>query len=162
MDVQFYRPNGYDQAQLDEFPDEFEGSIVLHQFWPFEMTTDQPEGMADYLAAAEEAGEEPSELSLAGWISADMFVEGLVGAGPEFTREGVISYLNTQEDYDADGILPGIDWTVEHETDGDVGCNGFSTIEDGAFVPTFGEDGKPFVCIDLDAPEIPDDPEIRS
>jgi ABC-type branched-subunit amino acid transport system substrate-binding protein len=162
MDAQFYRPNGYDQAQLDEFPDEFEGSIVLHQFWPFEMTTDQPEGMADYLAAVEAAGQQPSELSLAGWISADMFVDGLVGAGPEFTREGVISYLNSQDDYDADGILPGIDWTVEHETDGDVGCNGFSVIEDGAFVPTFGEDGKPFVCIDLDAPELPDDPEVRA
>ena len=162
LDAQFYRPNGYDQAQLDEFPGEFEGSIVLHQFWPFEETVDQPEGMASYLAAVEDAGQEPSELSVAGWISADMFVTGLIGAGPEFTREGVISYLNSQDDFDAGGIIPGIDWTLEHERDANVGCNGFSVIEDGAFVPTFGQPGEPFICIENDATELPDDPETRA
>lgn len=162
LEAPFYRPNGYDQAQLDEFPDTFEGSVVLHQFWPFAEETDQPEGMQAYLEAVDAAGLEPEELSLAGWMAADMLYTGLVGAGPEFTRQGVIDFMNTQDDYDAGGILAGIDWTIEHTQDPPVGCNAFSFIEDGEFVPAFGEPGKPFICIPNDAEELPDEPEIRA
>lgn len=162
LEAPFYRPNGYDHAQLEEFPDTFEGSIVLTQFWPFEEETDQPEGLTQYFEAIEAAGEEPQELSLAGWMAADMFYQGLVGAGPEFTREGVVSYLNTLEDFDAGGILAGLDWTVEHTDDPPVGCNAFSTIEGGEFVPTFGEPGRPFICFENGVEELPDQPEVTS
>ena len=42
-----------------------------------------------------------NELALAGWISADMFVTSLRLAGPEFTRETMISEMNTLTDYTA-------------------------------------------------------------
>lgn len=160
LDAPFYRPNGYDQAQLDEFPELFDGSIVLHQFWPFAEDTDVPQGMQDYLAAMEASDQDPRELSLAGWIAADMFYTSLVEAGPEFTQQSVVDALNAMDDYDAQGILPGIDWTVEHEGDAEPHCSGFSIIEDGEFVPAFGEPGQPFIC--FPDGEVPEEPEVIS
>jgi ABC-type branched-subunit amino acid transport system substrate-binding protein len=162
LDAVLYLPNGYDQEVAAEFADVFEGSYVGIQFWPFEVTEDRPEAMDDYFEWMEKSGGATNEISMAGWISADMFVTGLRGAGPSFTRQGVIDYINTLDDFDAGGIHSGVDWTIQHTEEGPESCFSVLKIVDGAFEPQFGEPGKPFVCIDNDADEVPDQPTYRS
>ena len=161
LDAIQYLPNAYDYDFLEENGDRFEGSYVLTQFVPFE-AEDPPPAMDTYLEWIDQVGGTVGELSLAGWISADMFVTGLRAAGPEFSQQGVIDGLNQLTDYSAEGIIPGLDWTVEHTADSRRGCQALSIIEDGAFVPQFGEPGEPFICFDTTASEIPEDPEVSS
>ena len=51
-------------------------------------------------------------------------------------------------DYNADGILDGVDWTTEHTRLNKPGeaCQFLSKIQDSKFVPDFSQPGKPFVC----------------
>ena len=89
------------------------------------------------------------DITLAGLVSADMFVEGLKGSGPEFSRQKVIDYLNTLDHYTADGRVDGLDWTVEHAGEGDEVCQIGLRLENGEFVPLHQEEeGKPFICFD--------------
>ena len=48
-----------------------------------------------------------------GWINADLFVTGLLEAGPEFGRQAIIDSLN-QITYGADGLINPIDWSRQH------------------------------------------------
>jgi hypothetical protein len=43
--------------------------------------------------------------------------------------------------------VAGIDWTTAHGQDPPEGCSVVSKIEHGKFVPTFGESGMPFHCL---------------
>lgn len=161
LDVPQYLPNGYDFDLVSDFGDLFQGSLVLTQFAPLEFEP-QPEGIQQYLDWMDQTGGEVGELSLAGWISADQFVTGLRAAGPDFTRQKVIDGLNQLTDYDADGILPGTDWTVAHEGDGDQLCYAMSKIDNSEFVPQFTEADKPFICFDSDATTLPAEPDHQS
>ncbi|MET0488598.1 MAG: hypothetical protein ABW143_00015, partial [Acidimicrobiales bacterium] len=96
------------------------------------------------------------------WISADMFVTGLRAAGPEVSQQGVIDGLNQLTDYTAEGIIPGLDWTIEHTGDAAQACSALSLIQDGEFVPQFGEPGKPFICFETGAAEVPEEPEVSA
>jgi hypothetical protein len=93
-----------------------------------------------------------------------MFVTGLKAAGPNFTRQKVIDELNKLTDYDAQGILPGLDWTIQHK-DPTIpanrpkeDCFSITKIENKKFVPAFTQPGKPFVCFETDPAEVPDKP----
>ncbi len=161
VDAVQYLPNGYDYNFLAENGDLFEGAYVLTNFVPFEVADeDKPEGLQLYEQWIEEVDGTVGELSLGGWMAADMFVTGLRAAGPEFSQQGVIDGLNQLHDYDFLGISPDIDWTIEHHELPDLLCDAFSRIEDGAFVPVFGEPGSPFICFERDAAEIPEEPII--
>lgn len=159
LDAIQYLPNGYDYDFLEENGDLFEGSYVLTQFVPFE-AEEKPEGLRLYEQWIEDTGGTLGELSLSGWISADMFVTGLRAAGPEFSQQAVIDGLNQLTDYDALGIIPGLDWTVEHSNDADQQCSSLLLIEGGEFVPQFGEPGAPFICFEKDAAEVPAEPTV--
>jgi ABC-type branched-subunit amino acid transport system substrate-binding protein len=162
LDAVLYLPNGYDESYVSEFGDVLDGSYVGIQFWPFEVTEDRPEAMDDYFEWMEKNDAPINELSITGWMNADLFVTGLRGAGPEFTRQSVIDYINTLEDYDAGGIHEGVDWTTQHSEEPPTSCFSILKIVDGAFEPQFGEPGKPFVCLENGAEELPDEPEYRS
>ena len=142
-----YLPNAYDHSFLDDFGDLFEGSYVRTDFVQFE-SKDKPKGLKAYLAAMDKAGLTPSENSLVGWINADLFVAGLRGAGPTFSRQKVIDAVNKMTDYTADGILEGVDWTKEHTQLKNPGeaCQFISKIQDSKFDPSLSQPGKPFVC----------------
>ncbi len=161
MDAIQYMPNAYDYDFLAENGALFEGSYVLTQFVPFE-AEDPPEALDTYLEWIEQTGGTVGELSLSGWISADMFVTGLRAAGPEFSQQGVIDGLNQLTDYNAEGIIPSLDWTAEHFDDAGRSCAAISIIEDGEFVPQFGEPGEPFICFDVGITELPDQPEVSA
>jgi ABC-type branched-subunit amino acid transport system substrate-binding protein len=157
LDAVQYLQNGYDYSLVEEFADVFDGAYVMTGFVPFEVS-DPPPGLRNYFEWIDRVGGERGESSLYGWLNADLFYRGLVAAGPEFTRQSVIDAINTMTDWDADGIVPGVDWTTAHETPNDRGCYALSRIENGRFVPQFGEPGKPFVCFDFEEP-LPDEPE---
>jgi hypothetical protein len=133
----------------------FQGSLVVTQFAPFE-TVDPPQGIKDYLAHIEAAGGKKGEISLAGWQNAELFVEGLKAAGPDFSRAKVISAINQMTDWNANGINPGIDWTIAHTKDSDVGCVAVVKIDNSKFVPQFSDPGKPFFCLDRTQATLPD------
>src|SRR6266511_255748 len=93
-----------------------------------------------------------SENALTGWINADLFYQGLKAAGPDFTRQKVVDAINQMTDYTASGLLGGIDWQTAHSQQAPNSCIVLSKIENGTFVPSFGQPGKPFACY----PEHPD------
>jgi branched-chain amino acid transport system substrate-binding protein len=162
LDIVQYLPNGYDPDVVADFGDVLEGSYVNAFTFPFE-AEDPPEGMQQYKQAMEDTGTDVNELSLAGWISADLFVTGLravADSGDELTRQSLVDAINAMEDYDAGGILPGTDWTIAHDQLEDEPCLAFLKIEGGEFVPTIGEPGKPFVCLNSENPDF-DAPIIR-
>jgi len=156
-----YLPNGYNYDLVEKFSDVFAGSIVLTGFAPFEVEQ-PPAALTEYLKRIEKVGGKKGELSLAGWLNADLFVQGLKAAGPEFSREKVIDGINQMKNWTAEGIIPGIDWTIGHTADPDELCFAFSKIDNGKFVPQYGEPGKPFVCFDRNAANLPEKPIIRA
>ena len=161
LDAVQYLPNGYDYDFLAENGDLFNGAYVLTNFVPFEVADeDKPEGMELYEQWIEEVDGTVGELSLSGWMTADMFVTGLRAAGPEFSQQGVIDGLNAIDDYDAQGLIPDIDWSQAHIDEGDETCFAMSTIETDHFEPAFGEPGAPFICFPLGGTEVPDEPEV--
>jgi ABC-type branched-subunit amino acid transport system substrate-binding protein len=157
LDVAVYAPNGYDQDTLGQLGDEIEGFYFLTQYWPFE-APNPPEGMQDYLDAVEAAGATPSELSVTGWINATLLVEGIKAAGEDFSQESVVAAINSMtEPFTAGGILPPNQvWGVTDDyPNGGHGpalsglaCAAFVQVQDGEFVPVFGEEGKPFICFE--------------
>jgi branched-chain amino acid transport system substrate-binding protein len=154
LDAVQYLVNAYDHEVLAEFGDLFQGSYVLTFFAPFEVE-DPPDGLETYLEWMDRTGTEPTENSMNGWLNAALFVEGLREAGPNFSQEKVVDAINEMTDWDADGLLGGVDWTRAH-TKQPPRCIALSRIEGEEFVPVPGEPGKPFVCLDEDSEGIPE------
>jgi ABC-type branched-subunit amino acid transport system substrate-binding protein len=146
--VTVYSPEGYDDAVLADLGDRVEGFYFQAAFRPFQ-APEGSEGMEEYLAAMEERDQTPNEHSLAGWINAQLLVEGIEAAGNDFTREKVVNAINKMTDFTAEGILPPQDWTISHgpATEG-LACASYIHVENGEFVPVFGQPGKPFVCFE--------------
>jgi hypothetical protein len=162
LDIIQYLPNGYDQSIVEEFGDVLEGSYVNSFTFPFE-AEDPPEGMQRYKQAMEDADAEINELSLAGWLSADLFVTGLRAvedAGDELTRQTLVDAINVMDDFDAGGILPGTDWTIAHDQLEEEPCLAFLQIQNSEFTPVLGRPGEPFVCLNSENPDF-DAPTIR-
>ncbi len=155
MDAVQYIANGYDAELVAEFAGSLEGSVVMTQFATFEVE-DPPAGLEAYLAAMADAGIIPDEQTLSGWVAADMLHTALLEAGPEFDQPTVIAAMNRVTDYDADGILPDLDWTRDHDRPPDAACVVHSVIVDGGFVPRWSEPGKPFMCFDNRAAGLPE------
>jgi Periplasmic binding protein len=141
-----YLPNGYDQKLIAANKEFFQGDIVGTMFTPFE-TKPQPPGLVEFNKWMDKNKFEKNETAMQGWISAAMLYEGLKGAGPNFTRQKVIDYLNKQTDMTVDGLIPPRNWTKEHEITHNVSCTAYLKIENGKFVPTFTQPGKPFMCL---------------
>jgi hypothetical protein len=143
-----YLPNAYNQKFISENAPFFQGSYALTFFTPFEVKQ-KPKGLKDFQKWMKKGGFEQNENAMAGWINADQFVTGLKAAGPDFTRQKVVDAINAEKNFTADGLLAGIDWSVQHQADQAEGCNVLSKIDNGKFVPSFGQPGKPFVCFQL-------------
>jgi branched-chain amino acid transport system substrate-binding protein len=145
MDAVQYLPNAYNQKFISENAPFFQGSYALTFFTPFEVKQ-KPKGLKDFQKWMKKGGFEQNENSMAGWINADQFVTGLKEAGPDFTRQKVIDAINAEKNFTAHGLLAPIDWSIAHQADQPEGCTVLSKIDNGKFVPSFGQPGKPFVC----------------
>ncbi|MCZ7525400.1 MAG: ABC transporter substrate-binding protein [Acidimicrobiia bacterium] len=141
-----YAPQGYDQEFVAEFADELGGFYFAVPFTPFEFE-DQNEGLALMREWVEKGGYDVNEFALVGWSLASMFVEGLKQAGEDFTRESVVDAVNQITDWTAGGIYPPIDWTKAHSEQWPTACTAWVKVEGGSFVPVFGTDTEPFVCV---------------
>ncbi|HMF03179.1 MAG TPA: ABC transporter substrate-binding protein [Acidimicrobiia bacterium] len=140
-----YLSNAYDHDFIKQYGDLFDGSYVTTPFAPFE-TRPRPAGLKEFDRWTKKTGAKQTELAVYGWVAADQFVQGLKAAGPDFTRQKVIDALNAVKAYDASGLIPPIDWTVQHRDQVDTACQALTKIENGKFVPVFGSAGKPFIC----------------
>jgi hypothetical protein len=162
LNIPQYIQTGYDYDLIAQYGKEFEGSVVMVQFVPLEFDT-KPPGMQAYLEwIAKVPGAKKGELSLAGWLNADLLYRGLALAGPDFTRQKVVDAINSLTAWSADGITPGIDWTLAHDREPKVACQAVVKIQGGAFVPQFTEPGKPFVCFDQADSALPAQPLRRA
>lgn len=146
LDAIQYLPNGYDQEFMKANGEFFQDAIVRVPFVPFE-TKPQPAGLAEYLKWMDKQGDPPNEYTTYGWMNGVMLVEGLKGAGPNFTQQKVVDALNSMTKDTAGGLLHGIDWTKQHtRTRNPQSCAAYVKVDGSKFVPTFSKQGKPFVC----------------
>ena len=139
---------GYNQEFLDAYGKDLDGLHLSISEQPFEDPLPS-EGMTNYLKWMATTGGHVHKISLAGWIVADLFVEGLQAIGPHPTRSKLIKALNEMDNFTAHGVTSGIDWTVAHsDNNKGLACRSFLKVVDGKFVQEFAEPGKPFVCLD--------------
>lgn len=152
-DIPMYHPNTYNEAFVAEAGDLFEGDYVSVSFRPFEADPGDSQ-LNDFTEWMEETGADVSELAMIGWINADLAYQGLLDAGPEFSREAVVAATNQLTDYTAGGLIAPIDWTRQHEPpteDDRVShgapqiCQTLVQIHDGAF-ELVGDPEAPFLC----------------
>ncbi|HEY6531907.1 MAG TPA: hypothetical protein VIY72_06365, partial [Acidimicrobiales bacterium] len=145
-------PNAYNAEYISQQGGLFDGSIVQVSFRPLEATRIPIQDK--YLEYMEKLNKESSELAIIGWINASLAYEGLVAAGPEFSREKVIDATNQFTDFTADGWIAPVDWTKGHtaltpsniSTDGQqYQCGSYVKIVDNAF-EIVGDADKPFSC----------------
>ena len=101
----------------------------------------------------------PSEAAAQGWISALQFVDVLKATGPNFTRQNLIAAWNRQTAYVADGWIPPIDWTKEHDPTvppterSPWACGNYVQVRGGKYFGVYDDGGaKPWVCFDNDPP----------
>jgi branched-chain amino acid transport system substrate-binding protein len=155
LDAIQYLPNAYDQKFIEENAPFFQGSYALTFFTPFEVKN-KPKGLKDFQKWMKRGGFEQNENSLAGWINADLFYQGLKAAGPEFTRQKVVDAINQMTDYRAGGLLPGIDWRISHSQEAPNSCIVLSKIDNGKFKPAaFASADKPFACYPTQPDKLP-------
>jgi ABC-type branched-subunit amino acid transport system substrate-binding protein len=160
VDVVQQLPQAYNPEVLESFGELFDGSYLQPYAMPYESADPVP-ALSTYLEYLDKVGGVRDEITAAGWLNADLLYKGLVAAGPEFTQQSVIDAIN-QMQWDADGMIPGVDWTIGHEEISSIACTSLVKIEDGQFVPQLQEPGKPFVCIDRSTETLPERPENRA
>ena len=157
LDATVLLANAYNQKYAEENAQFLDGNYVFTVFAPFE-TRPKPEGLKLYQQWMKKSGGDQNENSYVGWMNADLFVEGLKAAGPDFTQQKVVDAINGMTDYTAKGILPGVDWTKAHETDAE--CYAVMQFQDGKYEPVFGKKGKPFLCWPPDLKTMPKNPQV--
>jgi ABC-type branched-subunit amino acid transport system substrate-binding protein len=147
-------PNAYDHNFARDNAALFEGTFVESLYTPWETQPQSPETKA-YLEGIKAITNDPVELTQFGWIDAVQFVDGLRGAGPEFTQQKVIDYLNAQRAYSPAGLVPPIDWSTGHidpmkhpEVRLKQQCMPITQIKGGKFVLYETPPDKPYTCLD--------------
>ncbi len=148
LNVPIYLPNAYDHDFMSKNAGFFNGSIVIVQEAPLETNPKFP-ALNQYLDWMKKSNYQTTEYTAIGWGLAQLFVTGLKGAGPTFTRQKVVDYLNTLTDWNADGMMLPVDWTKQHtDLHYPRQCIGYLKVENGKFVPIWSTPGKPFLCWD--------------
>ena len=151
-----YWLDGYDEGAIRTSASLMDGVYFLVSHVPFESGQLQPgryPEMALYLKELRKyfPDDEPSEPSLAGWVSAEMFSDGLAKIGRDVTRARLIAALNSESDY-TDGLIAPIDWKVAHHEVGPLDCNAFVRAVGTHFMPIFGSAHTVFTCFQYPQP----------
>lgn len=155
-----YWPNGYDQQTLMQYTGLMQGVFLSEDFTPFQAASTSP-GLRLFLAEMHRyfPRDDISEVELAGWINADLFVQGLRAVGRDLTRSRLVAAINSITDFTADGIWPAqspIDWQRAHTTISyPIDCTAYVQVRGDAFVPVFGTPSDPFVCVNHYATSLP-------
>ena len=163
-DVLMLHPNSYDADFVAANADILEGDLVLTTFAPFETEVDS-DLQDQFFEWTERAGVTVHELTMVGWINADLAFTALLAAGPQFDRAAVVDAARAITNYNADNLIESIDWSRQlNDRGSDPGsdpreCGAVVKIEGGEFVPYSGEDGKPWLCWESEADEFTE-PEV--
>jgi ABC-type branched-subunit amino acid transport system substrate-binding protein len=149
-------PNGYDANFISKNAAIMEGDVVTLQFVALENSPRIP-AVDDLYKYTSEIKVPVTELTAYGWILADEFYQGLVGAGPNFSQAAVVSALNRMKDFTANGFVPPIDWTTGHidpekhpEALSSLDCSNAVIVKAGKFVPYLNTADKQWVCFNRD------------
>ncbi len=145
--------DGYDSQTLRENRSALDGVYFLLQQTPFEVDTLDPgtyPGIDAFVAALRRyaPGTEPSGTALAGWVSADLFTQGLRAIGNDVTRTALVQAINRLTEYTADGAYPPVDWQVAHTGITDSDCTTYVRAEGSRFVPVFTTPQSVYSCYD--------------
>ena len=129
-----------------------EGDLITLQFVALEVTPQIPT-IQDLYKWTAKIKVPVSELTVYGWALADELYTGLVGAGPNFSQAAVVSALNQQKAWSANGLVPPIDWAKGHidpekhpEALGDQECGNAVIVKSGKLVPYLSDPTKPWTC----------------
>ncbi len=124
---------GYDQRVVNAFSANLQGDYFGTEFAPLEMNLP---GHVQY--KADMAKYEPSaligQMSLIGWLSADLFIKGLQLLGSACpNRAAYITALSQLHDYTGEGLLPPVDFATQQGKP--KLCIYYSQVQGKAFVP---------------------------
>ncbi|MBV9283904.1 MAG: ABC transporter substrate-binding protein [Acidimicrobiia bacterium] len=151
--VRQFWPTGYDAQALAQFPDLYEGVYFRSGFVPFEEASQSP-GMTQFIneMRKRKPNTKLSDVVVAGWINADMFVTGLRAAGRDLTRKKLIDAINSLTDYTANQLEGPVNWQVQHTGNNATDCDAYLQVQHGQFTPIYKQ---PFVCYPHASPTIP-------
>jgi ABC-type branched-subunit amino acid transport system substrate-binding protein len=148
-----YWLDGYDRRILTNNTAAYQGVYFLLQQTPFEVTAAEPgvyPGIDAFSAALRRyaPGTSPSGTALAGWVSADLFVQGLRAIGNDVTRTALVGAVNRLTAFTADGAYPPVNWTIAHRGVNDLDCTTYVRARATAFVPVFTTPASVYSCYD--------------
>jgi len=148
-----YWLDGYDTRILHDNTAALDGAYFLLQQTPFEMAHLEPgvyPGIDDFDAALHRyaPGTSPSGPALAGWVSADLFTQGLRSIGNDVTRTALVRAINKLTAFTANGAYPPVDWRIAHHTVNDLDCTTYVRAEGPRFVPVFTTPQSVYSCYD--------------
>jgi len=148
-----YWLDGYDHRILDNNESAYQGVYFLLQQTPFEVTSLYPgvyPGIDAFNAALRRyaPGTTPSSTALAGWVSADLFVQGLRAVGNDVTRTALVRAINRFTAYTADGAYPPVNWRIAHTGVNSLDCTTFVRAKGLEFVPVFTTPASVYSCFD--------------
>jgi hypothetical protein len=96
--------------------------------------------------------DEYSDVALAGWESAALFVAGLKAAGANPTQASVTAAINKIK---ADtggpngGVAAPTNWTIAHTVDASPACETFVQAKGNNFNLAFNKGSDPWICFPL-------------
>ena len=148
-----YWLDGYDTRILHDNTAALDGAYFLLQQTQFEMTRLEPgvyPGIDDFNAALRRyaPGTSPSGTALAGWVSADLFTEGLRAIGNDVTRTALVRAINKLTAFTANGAYPPVNWRVAHSALTGLDCTAYVRAEKDRFVPVFTTPQSVYSCYD--------------
>ena len=148
-----YWLDGYDTRILRANTAALDGAYFLLQQTPFEVSTLDPgvyPGIDAFVRALRRyaPGTTPSGPALAGWVSADLFTQGLRAIGDDVTRTALVRAINKLTAYTADGAYPPVDWRIAHVAVNDLDCTTYVQARGDRFVPVFTTPQSVYSCYD--------------
>ncbi len=155
-DVTIALPQGYGDTEfISTNAALLEGDVLAVLFRPFEADIEGT-GIETFLEWMDKGGYQVTDNALYAWIGADLAVQSLLAAGPQFDRASVVAAANEMTAYTAHGITAPVDWTRQHTaptaedpvTNGPANdCMAFVVIRGGA-VELANDPSTPWSCFD--------------
>ena len=82
-----------------------------------------------------------------GWINAAQFVAGLRAIGRNVTQNRLVDAINSMTDYNANGLIPPINWTNAHISALPPYCGAYVEVENGTPKVVFTQGTASSVCV---------------
>ncbi|MEI6454052.1 MAG: ABC transporter substrate-binding protein [Actinomycetes bacterium] len=146
--------DGYNASVAKRYGSLLNHTYFLLQHVPFEAATQYPgvyPGLERYLStmARYQPADAHSEVALQGWLSADLFVQGLRAVGRDLTQAKLVAAINRLHAYNGSGISTPTDWTKAHSLVTSPACEAFvqgSSTSPTGFAMTLNKGQVPWLC----------------